>query len=68
MWLYRFIRFIAFPFQWAALRPWAKENKAVYHERLGNPTEDRPKGDLIWLHARNLSSTGQMAREIAAAM
>ena len=68
MWFYRFVRFIAFPFQWAALTLNAKENKSLYHERLGTSTEDRPKGDLVWLHCRRVSDAGPIAREIAAAM
>ena len=68
MLLYRFIRFITFPFYWAALKIQGKENRERSHERLGHPTEDRPKGDLVWLHVSDFDESLDIVRGIMSAM
>ena len=68
MWIYRFIRFITFPLYWAALKIRSRENRAVFHEKMGRPTEDRPKGDLVWVRVNNFGESVDLVRNIQSSM
>ena len=68
MLLYRLYVFITFPIRWLSLNLRNKENNFIFHERMGRPTENRPSGNLAWVHARNLRDAAETARGIMANM
>ena len=67
MWTYRFIRFVTFPLYWAALKIRNRENHPLFYEKMGHPTENRPKGDVIWTHVNNFDEADELVRNIQAA-
>jgi 3-deoxy-D-manno-octulosonic-acid transferase len=56
---------MTFPFYWIAIRFRNKNQKSVFYERFGHPTEDRPKGDLVWVHCDNLAESVGIVKNIA---
>ncbi|MDR3208926.1 MAG: hypothetical protein LBT45_03710 [Rickettsiales bacterium] len=68
MLFYRIIRFITFPFLWTWLKIKSKENKARFHEKIGLPTEDRPKGEIVWVHCNDFAEAGDIMRCVSGAM
>lgn len=67
MLLYRFYRMITFPFRWARLKFWGDGDVAFY-EKMGSPTENRPKGDLVWVHCDDFSEAGDVLKGVVANM
>lgn len=65
---YRFYRFITFPLRWISLKFRNKDDFFIIHEKLGRPTENRPKGDLVWVHSQDPARAGEVVRAVAAAM
>lgn len=59
---YRFYRLVTFPFRLAMLKLRNKDNKFIIDEKMGRPTEDRPKGDLIWVHCNDFAESGEAVR------
>lgn len=60
MLFYRILSVLLFPFIeiylfWRVYKK--KEDKKRLRERLGTPTQPRPKGDLIWIHAVSVGET-----------
>lgn len=68
MFLYRLIRFITFPFCWLTLRLRNKDAPWIFHEKMGRPTDDRPKGDVIWIHCDSIVESKAAIRELMANM
>jgi 3-deoxy-D-manno-octulosonic-acid transferase len=65
MFFYGIIRFFTFPFLWAWLKIKGRDNKAKFHEKLGMPTEDRPKGEIIWVHCHDFAESAEILRGVA---
>jgi 3-deoxy-D-manno-octulosonic-acid transferase len=64
MLLYRLVRFITFPVFWIVLRLRNSDNPGLFYEKIGRPTRDRPKGNLVWIHCHNLSESRNTIQEI----
>ncbi|MDR1071735.1 MAG: hypothetical protein LBL21_03785 [Rickettsiales bacterium] len=62
MLFYRIIRFVTFPFLWAWLKIKSRDNKAKFLEKIGMPTEDRPKGEIIWVHCHDFAESSEILR------
>ena len=66
--LYRIFRCITFPIRRMLLKIRLKDNESVLDEKLGRPTEDRPKGGLIWVHCNDAAESGEVVRAIQSVM
>jgi 3-deoxy-D-manno-octulosonic-acid transferase len=59
---------LTFPIRWAALYIRYKDDVFTLHEKMGRPTEDRPRGDLVWVHAKDIAGAAEVVRGINAGM
>jgi len=64
MFLYRLARFLISPFYWLSLRIRNRHQLHIFHEKMGRPTEGRPKGDLIWIHVDDVAASIGVIRSI----
>jgi len=65
---YRLVRLITFPFYWLVLKLRYRDQSTVFYEKMGRPTENRPKGELVWVHCDNFFESGEVVRGLAQSM
>ena len=64
MFFYRIFRFFTFPIFWIVLKIRYKDAPSIFNEKIGRPTQDRPNGRIVWLHAYYSSDAADALDEI----